>query len=181
MSNVNEFIKARCKVAKMLREAGIKITEDEEQKIVVNDFESGNLVKEGAQILEWLNTKRVGVRLIVLLPFQTLPEHYHRATTDEPGKEETIRVDSGTLYVYIPGEEKIIHGFIPEGQNEYYTVRHEVVMKSGDQLTLDPGTMHWFQAGSDGVVMYTFTSQAKDRHNIFTNPRITKSCVNDLE
>jgi D-lyxose ketol-isomerase len=177
----NEYAKARYRAIKMFKESGINITNDEEQKIIVNDFELGNLEKEGAQILEWLNTERVGVRLIALLPFQTLPEHYHRAAADEAGKEETIRVDSGTLYVYLPGEENITHGFIPEGHEKYYTVRHEVVMKIGEQLTLAPGTMHWFQAGEEGVVMYTFTSQARDRHNVFTNPRTTKGCVNELE
>lgn len=181
MSTGNDFIEARKKTAEMIRVAGIKITEKEEPGIVVNDFELGDLASEGAQILEWLNTKRVGIRLIALLPFQTLPEHYHRATADEPGKEETIRVASGTLYVYVPGEENIKNGFIPEGREEYYTVRHEVVMKTGDQITLEPGTRHWFQAGSDGTVMYTFTSQAKDGHNIFTNPGTVKGCVNDLE
>src|SRR5450759_3825910 len=63
----NEFIEARRKAAAIFREAGIRITPEEEQQIVVNDFELGNLAKEGAQLLEWVATKRVNVRLIVLL------------------------------------------------------------------------------------------------------------------
>jgi D-lyxose ketol-isomerase len=176
-----DFEDAGRAAAAMIRDAGIRITPEEERRIVVNDFDLGHLEKEGAQLLEWLNTKRVGVRLIVLLPSQTLPEHYHRAVSGEPGKEETIRMVSGTLYVYLPGEESISSGFIPEGQEAFYTVRHEVVMTSGDQLTLEPGTMHWFQADGEGAVMYSFTSQARDRLNIFTNPRTVKTCLNDLE
>ena len=177
----NAFIEARRKAAAMVREAGIRITPEEEQQIVVNDFELGNLAKEGAQLLEWVATKRVNVRLIVLLPFQTLPQHYHKATADDPGKEETIQMVSGTLYLYVPGEENMLYGFIPEGQDPYYTARHEAVLKSGDQLTLEPGTLHWFQSGREGAVMYSFTSQARDRLNIFTNPRTIKGCINDLE
>jgi len=177
----DEFSDLRIKAVKMFIESGIKITDEEVEKIIVNDFELGDIAKEGAQILEWLNTDRVGVRLIALFPFQTLPEHFHRATVNEQGKEETIRVVSGTLYVYVPGEETITNGFIPEGQDNYYTARHEVMMKPSNQLTLKPGTLHWFQAGKDGAVIYTFTSQARDKNNIFTNPRTTKGCINDLE
>ena len=88
---------------------------------------------------------------------------------------------SGTLYVGLPGEDNLRYAKIPKGNEAYYTVRHEVVMKPCDQLTLVPGTLHWFQAGDEGAVMYTFTSQAKDRNNIFTDPRITKGCINELE
>lgn len=180
MALIEEFIETGRRAAAMIRASGIRISDEEERQIVVNDFELGNLAKEGAQLLEWVGTKRVNVRLIVLQPFQTLPEHYHKAAADDPGKEETLRMVSGTLYLYMQGEENMLYGFVPEGQEQYYTVRHEVVLKSEDQLTLEPGTLHWFQAGSEGAVMYSFTSQARDRLNIFTNPRTTKGCLNDL-
>ena len=176
-----EILGAQEEAAEMLRQSGIKITSEEETQIVVTDFDLGNLNKQGAQILEWLNTKRVCVRMIVLFPFQTLPEHYHKAVPEDPGKEETIRVVSGTLSVGIPGEENIKYGFIPEGEEANYTVRHEVLLKECDQLVLEPGTVHWFQAGKDGCVMYTFSSYARDRYNIFTNPGVVKGCAINLE
>jgi D-lyxose ketol-isomerase len=169
------------KAGAMLREAGIKITDEEEKRIVVSDFDLGDTDRQGAQILEFLNTKRVGVRMIVLFPYQTLPEHYHRAVPDDPGKEETVRVASGTLYLYVPGEENIKDGFIPKGEENNYTVRHEIVLKECGQYTLEPGTPHWFQASADGAVLYTFTSYARDKHNIFTNPGVINGCVNDLD
>lgn len=181
MTGADLFSETGRRAAEMIRAAGIRITDEEERRIAVNDFDLGHLEKEGAQLLEWVGTKRVNIRLIVLLPRQTLPEHYHKAAADDPGKEETIRLVSGTLYVYVPGEENITCGFVPEENEQHYTARHEIVMKSGDQLTIEPGTMHWFQADSEGAVMYSFTSQARDRLNIFTNPRTVKTCLNDLE
>ena len=142
-----EFKSAHRQGMAMLSAAGIRISEEEAGKNVVNDFELGNFAVEGAQLLELLNTSRVGVRLIILLPGQTLPEHYHRAVEGEPGKEETVRMVAGTLYVGLPGEDNLHHATIPKGNEAYYTVRHEVVMKPCDQLTLVPGTLHWFQIG----------------------------------
>ncbi|MBP7402901.1 MAG: D-lyxose/D-mannose family sugar isomerase [Clostridia bacterium] len=177
----DEFFEARREAAVMIRAAGIYVGGDEEDRITVTDFELGDLRKEGAQILEWLNTKRVCVRLIALFPFQTLPEHHHRRTKSDPGKEETLRVVSGTVLVYVPGEDTMVYGSVPRFQEEHYTVRHEIVLNPGDQYTLAPGTVHWFQAGGDGAVMYTFCSAARDANNIFTNPATVKGCrINDL-
>ncbi len=50
-------------------------------------------------------------------------------------------------------------------------------MKPGDQLTLRPGQKHWFQAGGDGAVIYTFSSTARDVLDGFTDSdvqRVTK-------
>ena len=96
----------------------------------------------------------------MLLPNQTEPEHWHPTVGDDPGKEEVIRAISGELYFYIPGEDNMKHGFIVEGKNECYTMRHEVDMKPGEQLVLAPGTKHWFQAGPSGAVTTTVVAAA---------------------
>ena len=178
----DEYSEARQEAAIMFRSTGIYVTGEEEERITVTDFELGDLRKEGAQILEWLNTSRVAVRLIALFPFQTLPEHFHRETKTDPGKEESLRVAAGTVYVYVPGEDNMTYGSIPRFQEENYTVRHEIVLNPGDTYTLAPGIVHWFQAGGDGAVMYTFSSAARDGNNVFTNPATVKGCrINDLD
>ncbi len=178
---IYDFNEARREAAVMFRTAGIYVSGEEEERISVTDFELGDLRKEGAQLLEWLNTKRVCVRLIALFPFQTLPEHHHRKTKTDPGKEETLRVVSGTVLVYVPGEDNMVYGNVPSFQEKNYTVRHEIVLNPGEQYTLAPGTVHWFQAGGDGAVMYTFCSAARDKNNIFTNPDTVKGCrLNEL-
>ncbi len=178
----DEYSDARQEAAIMFRSAGIYVTGEEEERITVTDFELGDLRKEGAQILEWLNTNRIAVRLIALFPFQTLPEHFHRKTRTDPGKEESLRVVSGTVYVYVPGEDNMTYGTVPRFQEEHYTVRHEIALNPGDTYTLAPGIVHWFQAGGDGAVMYTFSSAARDGNNVFTNPATVKGCrINDLD
>lgn len=172
-----EYQEAQSRAAALIKKSGIRITPEEEGRIEVADFGLNNLAKEGAQILTFFNTKRVSAKVIALFPYQTEPEHWHVAVEDDPGKEETIRVVDGTVYFYIPGDDTLKHGRIPEGKEEYYTVRHEVVLKPGDQITLQPGTKHWFQAGAEGAVMYTFATCARDELDKFTDPgvqRITK-------
>ena len=169
-----EYTAAQKKAGDMIKLSGIHITGAEEEKIEVADFGLSNLNKEGAQILTFFCTKRVSTKVIALFPRQTEPEHWHSAVEDDPGKEETIRVVQGTVYFYVPGAENIKAGFIPEGKEDVYTVRHELVMKPGDQITLEPGTKHWFQAGDEGTVMYTFSTCARDLLDQFADPKIVR-------
>ena len=47
-------------------------------------------------------------------------------------------------------------------------------MKPGDQLIFDPGTKHWFQAGPEGAVLYSFSTTVRDILDGFTNPEIVR-------
>lgn len=169
-----QYLEARQRAADLIRKAGISITEEEIKKMDVADFGLSHLEEEGAQILTFFSTERVSVKVIALFPNQTEPEHWHTAVGSDPGKEETIRVVSGTVYFYIPGETNLYYGRIPKGKKEVYTVQHEIVMQSCDQITLEPGTKHWFQAGPEGAVMFTFSSCARDALDPFTDPEIVR-------
>jgi D-lyxose ketol-isomerase len=168
---------AQKRAAEMIRQAGIKITEKEANSVGIVDFGLSNLEKEGVQVLTLIQTERISVKVLVLFPNQTEPEHWHPPVGDDPGKEETVRVISGIVYFYIPGEDTLKEGFIPEGKEDYYTMRKEIVMKPSDQITLAPGEKHWFQARDKGAVMYSFSTIARDALDQFTDPdivRITK-------
>ncbi len=168
---------AQKRAAEMIRQAGIKITEKEANSVGIVDFGLSNLEKEGVQVLTLIQTERISVKVLVLFPNQTEPEHWHPPVGDDPGKEETVRVISGIVYFYIPGEDTLKEGFIPEGKEDYYTMRKEIVMKPSDQITLSPGEKHWFQARDKGAVMYSFSTIARDALDQFTDPdivRITK-------
>ena len=168
---------AQKRAAEMIRQAGIEITEKEANSVGIVDFGLTNLEKEGVQVLTLIQTERISVKVLVLFPNQTEPEHWHPPVGDDPGKEETVRVISGIVYFYIPGEDTLKEGFIPEGKEDYYTVRKEIVMKPSDQITLAPGEKHWFQARDKGAVMYSFSTIARDALDQFTDPdivRITK-------
>jgi D-lyxose ketol-isomerase len=62
----------------------------------------------------------------------------------------------------------------PSGDEEYYTVFHEIRLLPGEQYTLDPDTLHWFQAGPNGAVVSEFSSTSDDESDIFTDPRIKR-------
>ena len=168
---------AQKQAAEMIRQTGIIISDKEAESIEVVDFGLGNIEKEGVQVLTLVQTERISVKVLVMLPHQTEPEHWHPPVDNDPGKEETIRVIAGTVYFYVAGEDTLEEGFIVEGKDDCYSMRKEIVMKPGDQLTLTPGEKHWFQAREGGVVMYSFSTIARDALDQFTDPdivRITK-------
>jgi D-lyxose ketol-isomerase len=174
MLTKSDYTAAQSRAAAMIRESGISITDEEAQKVEVADFGLGRLDVEGAQILTLIATGRIAVKIVALFPRQTLPEHWHPRVGEDPGKEETIRVVSGTVHIYIPGDDNMREGIILTGQEDSYTARHELIFKPGDQITMEPGTKHWFQAGQTGAVMYSFSTVARDILDGFTNPDIKR-------
>lgn len=170
----DEQLDAQRRAAEMIRAAGITITEDEARSIEIVDFGLSNLEQEGVQVLTLIQTERISIKVLVLFPNQTEPEHWHPPVGNDPGKEEVVRVISGTVYFYVPGENNFKEGFIVEGKQDCYTMRNEVVMKPADQITLAPGVKHWFQARDEGAVMYSFSTIARDALDGFTDPNIER-------
>lgn len=167
--------KARERTAQMIAQSGIRITEEEKNRIEVVDFGLSHLDIEGVQVLTLVQTERISVKVLAMLPNQTEPEHWHPPVGDDPGKEETIRVVSGTVHFYIQGDDTFKHGFLVKGKEKYYTLRHEIILKPGDQITFQPGEKHWFQARDEGAVMYSFSSVARDALDQFTDPNIVRT------
>jgi len=172
-----DFDSACEEALKMIEAAGILLTETDKKQITAADFGLSQLREEGIQILTLFETDRIAAKILVLFPFQTEPEHWHPSVGNDPGKEEIIRALAGDLYFYIPGKDTIKHGFIVNGKDDYYTMRHEVVMAPGDQLILPPGTKHWFQAGKKGAVMYSFSTKVRDTLDQFSDPNIVRETV----
>lgn len=165
---------ARWRAAAMIRQAGLVITDEEAAGIEVVDFGLGRLGTEGVQVLTLVQTERISAKVLALLPHQTEPEHWHPPVGDDPGKEETVRVVAGTVYFYVDGPDTLKEGFLVPGEEVHYTMRHEVVLAPGSQITLAPGARHWFQAREGGAVMFSFSSVARDALDGFTNPAIER-------
>ena len=68
----------------------------------------------------------------------------------------------------------MVIGQIPKNKSKEYTCRSEFVMKANDQLTIQPGCKHWFQAGNGGVVVYSFSTVAHDILDKFTDPKVIR-------
>jgi D-lyxose ketol-isomerase len=150
------------------------ISEEEKKKIEVVDFGLSRLEIEGVQVLTLVQTERISVKVLALFPNQTEPEHWHPPVGNDPGKEETIRAVSGTVYFYVQGEDTFKHGFLVKGKERCYTLRHEIILRPGDQITFQPGEKHWFQARDEGAVMYSFSTVARDALDQFTDPDIVR-------
>jgi len=170
----SEHDAARDRAAALIRAAGIVLTEAEAVRIEVADFGLGRLEREGAQILTVVQTERISVKVLVLFAGQSEPEHWHPRVGDDPGKEETVRVVSGTLYFYREGEGALDPAVVPGRQAGVYTCPREIVMRPGDQVTLPPGERHWLQARDEPVVMYSFSTVARDVLDGFTDPKVER-------
>ena len=164
------------RAASLLQKAGIVITPEERARFEVADFGLGELEKTGLEIITYVNTQRCCAKELVLFPGQTCPEHWHPTINGVPGKEETFRCRWGTVYLYVPGTASAdLAGRPPAGSGAYYTMRHEVILKPGDQYTLSPDTPHWFQGGPEGAVVSEFSTRSTDEADLFRDPRIKRA------
>jgi D-lyxose ketol-isomerase len=158
-----------------LEAAGIVLTEAERAAIEVADFGLSRLAETGLQLLVYVNTDRYCAKELVLRPGQTCPEHRHPPYEGMPGKEETFRCRRGLVHLYVEGELAAAPACTPpEG---VYTVWHEVRLEPGDQHTIPPGTLHWFQAGPAGAVVSEFSSTSRDELDEFSDPAVRRATV----
>lgn len=170
-----EYNKAKERAVKMFDDAGIVLTDEEKECLEVSDFGLGRLHEFGLQLVIYQNTERVSAKDIVMFPGQICPEHYHPPIGSNPGKEETFRCRAGEMYINIPGEPtKDPKSKLPKDKVDCITVHHEVILKPGDQLLLEPGTKHWFQAGPEGAIFSEFSTKNVDELDVFTDPEIER-------
>ena len=166
---------ARARAAELLARAGVVITPAERAQIEVADFGLADLERSGLQLITYVNTDRYCAKELVLFPEQTCPEHRHPPVGREPGKMETFRCRWGAVHLYVEGPPNARStARPPSGSEAYYTVFHELVLAAGDQYTIPPDTLHWFQAGAEGAVVSEFSSTSRDEFDVFTDPRIVR-------
>ena len=146
---------ARARAAAQLADAGIVLTAAERESIEIADFGLSDFDRAGLAILVYVNTDRVCAKELVLLPRQACPEHRHPPVGGEPGKEETFRCRTGSVHLHVEGHD-------------------EIVLHPGDQFTIPPDTLHWFEAGDDGAIVSEFSTRSTDENDVFTDPRVAR-------
>ena len=171
----HELREARLYAAERLADAGVVLTAQERDAIEVADFGLSRLAETGLQLLVYVNTDRYCAKELVLRPSQTCPEHRHPPFEGTPGKEETFRCRSGLVYLYVEGDPTPDPPCTPPLGT--YTVGHEVELRPGMQHTIPPGTLHWFQAGSEGAVVSEFSTASRDELDEFTDPNVARATV----
>ena len=164
--------KQRLKTLSVLFDAGIVLTEEEQQQIEIVDFGLGELDKIGLQIFTYINTDRVCAKELILFPNQTCPEHKHPTINNTLGKEETFRVRKGKVYLYVEGNPtNNIKAKLP---NTKLTVFNEIILNEGEQYTIYPDTLHWFQASDETAIISEFSTKSTDELDIFTDSKINR-------
>jgi len=173
-----KYEEIKAKVINILNDNSIAITAEESANIEVADLGLNEVETTGLQIITYINTDRVCAKEIILLPGQTCPEHMHPTIEGNPGKEETFRCRAGVVYLYVPGEKTENPACSPpESSSKHYTAFREIILRPGEQYTLYPDTLHWFQAGAEGAVVSEFSTRSTDEADIFTDPRIVREAV----
>jgi len=173
-----QLLDAQGRARALLNRVGIVLTAEEAASIEVADFGLGEIETTGLELVVYVNTERVCAKELVLFPRQTCPEHRHPPIGAEPGKEETFRCRWGTVYLSIEGEATASPAAqLPAGRESTYTVRHEIVLQPGQQYTIPPDTLHWFQAGDDGAIVSEFSTRSRDEFDIFTDPQICRATI----
>jgi D-lyxose ketol-isomerase len=171
-----ELSQARDRAAAALADAGVVLTDVERASIEVADFGLSRLDEIGLQLVVYVNTERVCAKELVLFPRQTCPEHRHPPTEGSPGKEETFRCRSGVVYLYVEGTPTADPACRPPAFcADAFTVWHEVELRPGEQHTIPPNVLHWFQAGDEGAVVSEFSTTSTDELDVFTDPRIARA------
>ena len=175
MITPHELQEAQAYAAAALDEAGIVMTDAERDRIEVADFGLSRLDDTGLQLLVYVNTDRCCAKELVLRPGQTCPEHRHPPFDGTPGKEETFRCRRGLVYLYLEGEPASDRVCTPAPG--VYTVAREIRLAPGEQHTIPPNTLHWFQAGPDGAIVSEFSTQSRDELDEFTDPTVRRSTI----
>jgi D-lyxose ketol-isomerase len=173
MLDYGELLAARIRASEALADAGIALTDDEHDALEIADFGLSHLDQTGLQIVVYVNTARVCAKELVMFPRQICPEHRHPPFGDSPGKEETFRCRKGMVYLYTHGEPTSAPlARVP--QDGVFTAWHQVVLRPGEQFTIAPNTLHWFQAADEGAILSEFSTQSRDDLDVFSDPRIRR-------
>jgi D-lyxose ketol-isomerase len=168
--------RVRQQTLELLRKAHIAVTPEEAGAIEVADFGLDDIRRIGLELLVYRNDERYCAKELVILPGQTCPEHRHPPRGEHtPGKQETFRCRWGEVYLYTEGEPAVApKAALPAAYRENFTVWHEIILRPGEQYTIPPDTLHWFQGGAKGAVVSEFSSKSVDETDVFTDRNVRR-------
>ncbi len=161
-----------------LDKAGIVLTSEEQRNIEIADFGLDEYEQTGLALVVYHNDEKYCAKELILMPRQTCPEHKHPPipALNYIGKQETFRCRWGEVYLYVEGAAtENPKAQPPQHRKDHYTVWHEIVLKPGEQYTIQPQTWHWFQGGPQGAVVSELSTRSVDEADLFTGPDIQRT------
>ncbi len=160
----------------LLRRAKIVVTAAEARSMEIADFGMNDPETIGLELIVYENNDRYCAKELVLLPRQICPQHRHPPLSPaNPGKRETFRCRWGKVYLYTEGDATPRPAArVPAKYRDAFTVWHQITLRPGDQYTLPPNTLHWFQSGNEGAVISEFSSSSDDASDVFTDHRVRR-------
>jgi D-lyxose ketol-isomerase len=180
MISEKKIAQVKKRIKGFFKKAHIVVTEEELKKVEITDFGLGDFFNIGLGVVIYVNTERICAKELALTPYQICPQHLHPHINDNPGKEETFRCRWGEVYLYVSGPEtKNIKAKIPRKYKDRFSVFHEIILKPGNQYTLEPDTWHWFQGGENGAVLSEFSTHSNDARDIFYDKKIERVAVDN--
>ena len=159
----------------ILKKMAFPLAPSELDHIAVADFGLSMPEQEGAQILTLFATERISAKLIVLLPGQILPEHWHPPVGADPGKEEILRGYWGDVMYFDEGAANLDQGEFPPDKADCYTCRSRRDLSPGDQVIIPPGRKHWMKGGPEGGCVISFSTCVRDILDQFTDRDIVRT------
>jgi D-lyxose ketol-isomerase len=169
----------RSRVRAFLKKGHITVTPHEAENIEVADFGLNDFKRMGLGLIVYENNDCYCAKELILFPRQTCPEHRHPPIdAGNRGKQETFRCRWGEVYLYVEGAPTASpKARIPAPYAGKFSVAHEVILRPGDQYTIPPDTLHWFQAGPKGAIVSEFSSRSLDESDLFTDPDVRRMPV----
>ncbi len=166
----------RARIGELLARAAFSITPAERKNMEMTDFGLGQFEVEGLSLIVYENNHRYCAKELILLPGQACPEHRHPPVGQDPGKLETFRVRFGEVFLRVEGlSTPHPRATPPAGKEAFYAAsEREIILRPGEQFTIPPNTLHWFQAGPDGAVVSEFSSTSRDEFDVFTDPAVRR-------
>lgn len=173
---LKDIVKIRKEAAKFMAKAHIALTKHEKENIEIADFGLNDIKHVGLELVVYENNDKYCAKELVMFPRQMCPEHKHPPLSDKNiGKRETFRCRWGEVYLYVEGEPTPKpKAKVPPKYKQHLSVWHEITLRPGDQYTIKPNTLHWFQAGAKGAIISEFSSTSVDENDVWTDPNIKR-------
>lgn len=156
-------------VGALIDQAGFAVTQQETSSLRLVDTSYDDFRAIGLSLVDLCMHERYGSRLVILLPNQVVPEHWHPSAGEHLGKQETFRLLWGDVEAYVEGHEPAAYRRLfpdaPDATDTWragFSAGRRIPLRPGDQCTTRLHERHWFRAGAAGGVALETSSTVRD-------------------